>query len=297
MTEKFPKIQVQSRLEQLKVPADKLTWRFMTMTPEDIEEAIENGNWLGAIENPNAPKAQQARTKFKLTHADGFDDMTPVNFFDYAVLAVCATAYKEGWQGLTLNQICRVLTHAKSWHMSDAVKTAVEASIKRMMSTVITIDLTDTAEKMRYKFKRTSITSPVLPCQIEDWEINGQKSTYVKFLGESPLMEVAEAKNHILTVGTKLLDIAGLRSSKLSIESKWYLVFLALGKKQHQKYYGQTILFQSLYEYTGTANQSKCKRKRIRDEFLRILEKMKAEGELDFEIVMDGNIFKAIKIL
>lgn len=298
MEEKKPKVQVQSRLETLKVPADKLTWYIMTMSPDEMEAAILDGKWLAAIENPKAPAAKQALTRFKLSHEEGFDDMRPTNFFDYAVLAICATARKEGWGGLTINQICRVLTHSDSRnYISDAVKAAVRASIERMMMTRITIDLSDTAEKTNYKFKRLSITGTILPCRIEDWEVNGQKATYIKFLDDSPLMEVAEAKNHILTIGTKLLDVAGMHNSEMTIECKWHLVFLAMRKKQHPKGMNPSLTFKALYEHTDTANAPRWKRKRIRDEFLRVLDKLKAEGTLDYEIVMDGKIYKAVTIL
>lgn len=297
MTKEKPKIQVQNRLERLKVPADKLSWNVFTMTPAEIVKTIQDGEWLGAIENPKAPTDKQAQTRYTLEHVEDYSDMRPTNFFDYAVLSVCATAYKEGWHGLTIDQICRVLTHANNRKISDALKAAVRASVERMMMTRITINLEDTAKKMRYEFKRLSISAPILPCKVEVWEVNGQKTTYVKFLDESPLMEVSEAKKHILTIGTKLLDVAGLHSSELSIERKWYLVFLAMGKKQHPKGFGQEITFKALYEFTGTANAPRWKKKRIRDEFLQILENLAREKSITFEVKKDAQgTFKSIKI-
>lgn len=300
MNANLPKIQVSGKLDKLIIPDDKLTKFLMTMTPDELVDTL-NGEWLNAIEKNKGEAAEkQVRTKFKLDHVEGYSDMTPTGYFDWLCLSVCATAYKDGWQGLTIRQIYQALTHAKNWHRAYTIEKAVVASIERMMKTQITVDLSDTAKKMSgYKFKRLSITAPILPCRVEDWEVNGQRATFVNFVDESPLMEVATAKRQLLTIGTRLLDIACLRNSELStIERKWYVILRACRILQRPKgKLNDTITFADLYAFANVTDAPTWKQKRIRDEFIGVLEKLKQGGNMTYKIIMHGKFYHAIKIL
>lgn len=293
------KLQLQCKLDVLKVPNDKLSQTVFDLSAEDYKD-FERGEWIDIIENPRGKLGKQVTTPFKLKYSGGFNDAKPLAILDRMIFSVCYSAYRKGWRGITVNQICHFLTHGandENTQPTPALTDTITESVKRLMATTIEIDLSETAKKMNYPFKRTKIIAPLLPCKLETWEVNGQEVQLITFFDENPLAEIAEAKNQIMTVSAKLFDVAGIRNTPQVMTLKGYLVTRISAMKQHPKNLSNSITYADIYARIGAADAPKSSKQRIRAEILAIMESLKSEGIIrNFEVVKHGCAYHSIKI-
>ena len=267
--------QNQRRLGELKLPNDSLSHKIIKFDAEEYAEIIGDSEPCTVNECPLKDKSGKplldqygktifVRTKYWLNHIEGFEDMTPLRQFDLLVVAVYSAAVEQCWDVITINQFCDTLTGGES-RVRDilAFKETVIDSIKRLMGTVITVDMTETCKRMKYKTDKPKRTAPILPCELqENIKVNGQKTTVVKIYAESPLMEIAEVKNQILRINTELLNIPFNRSPR-AVKTEGYIVSWVETIVRH-KNMNANIKLNNIYEYAEVDEADRSAKRNVR---------------------------------
>ena len=285
-------IQNQRRLGELKLPNDSLSHKIIKFDAEEYAEIIGDSEPCTVNECPlkdkfGKPLLDQygktifVRTKYWLNHIKGFDDMTPLRQFDLLVVAVYSAAVEQCWDVITINQFCDTLTGGES-RVRDmlAFKETVINSIKRLMGTIITVDMTETCKRMKYKTDKPRRTAPILPCELqENIKVNGQKTTVVKIYAESPLMEIAEVKNQILRINTELLKIPFNRSPR-AIKIEGYIVSWVETIVRH-KNINANIKLDNIYEYAEVDEADRSAKRNVRNAIEATLNHLKEKGRIN----------------
>lgn len=299
MANQDPKIQIQNKLNAISIPGDKLSKDLFSLSTEDYQAA---GDWLGIIENPKAKECRQVETYYRLRGIGDYD--TPPGMIDLLVLSVCTTAYQQGIKAISLRQIARYLMHGNTSDRQTSNPTedlieVIETSLRRLMTTVIDIDLSDTAKRLKYGFQRTKITAPLLPCKIDTYNVNGQPDVrVVSMFSQSPIFEVAEYKRQILSIAAKLFDVAKLGNTPQIITLKGYLLSRIAAIKQHRKNLSHFITFKDVYARIGATEAPKSSKQSIRDDITKILDSLQTEKFIrGYRINRRGKAYHSIEIL
>ncbi len=285
-------IQNQRRLGELKLPNDSLSHKIIKFDAEEYAEIIGDSEPCTVNECPLKDKSGKplldqygktifVRTKYWLNHIEGFDDMTPLRQFDLLVVAVYSAAVEQCWDVITINQFCDTLTGGES-RVRDMLtfKETVINSIKRLMGTIITVDMTETCKRMKYKTDKPRRTAPILPCELqENIKVNGQKTTVVKIYAESPLMEIAEVKNQILRINTELLKIPFNRSPR-AIKIEGYIVSWVETIVRH-KNINANIKLDNIYEYAEVDEADRSAKRNVRNAIEATLNHLKEKGRIN----------------
>lgn len=297
--------QVQNKLERIDYPMDKLTQTLAKFTPDEHAEAVgdKNASRLKEFKKRGKPIV----TEYWLKHEDGYSDLTPLNWFDIAVLAVCSAHYKQD-KVVSFDMIHRALTGSQRPANVKQRKT-IRDSIIRMMKTIITIDMSAVCkvnqtyanglkEKEWEGYRRTA---PILPCEIrEGVKLNGRKTDVVKILAESPLMDVAEAKNQLQTVGTNLLAAPELNNTHRVLIVKVFVVLFVVrmvdGLRKGRKGTPTSLTFETIYEIAGVDDDTNSKR-HVREATVETIDWLKVQGVIrDFKLKKDGNRYHSIEL-
>lgn len=294
--------QNQRRLGYLKLPNDSLAHKIIKFDAEEYAEIIGDSEPCTVDECPLKDKSGKplldkfgkpifVRTKYWLNHVEDFHDMTPLNHFDLLVIAVYSAAVEQCWEIITINQFCDALTGNtnNNTHVPSALKEAVIDSIKRCMGTVITVDMTETCKKMKYKTDKLRRTAPILPCELqENIKINGQKTTAVKIYAESPLMEIAEFKNQILRISTELLNIPSNRSLR-TVKVEGYLISRVETLVQH-KNMKPNITLKTIYECAAVEDSDRSAKRNVRKIVETTLNHLQEQGRIhDWHYTMEDS--------
>lgn len=94
-------------------------------------------------------------------------------------------------------------------------RTAILNSIEKLMSTIITVDLTDVNKALGYNDgKEETITDTILPCHYKTEKINGQLvDDTIIFDRQSVLYRISDARNQIIRYDVELLDVPNLNNT------------------------------------------------------------------------------------
>ena len=227
--------------------------------------------------------------------------MTPLSFRDWFVLSVYCAACQKKWQIITINQICNALTGNRAArqgrkNVTEALEAAVLESVKRMMCTLITIDITETCDAIKkYKTDKTELTDVIMPCKLlKNICVNGQITTAILIRDQSPLFYVAELKKQLLPIGTSFLDVLGQNNTPQVVTLKGYIVYRTTVITKH-KLKPATMTLADLYEKAGA--ESKSQKQDVRRLVADVMNHLKTENLISgWEFVRHGNTFHAIKI-
>ena len=284
--------QNQRRLGELKLPNDSLAHKIIKFDAEEYAEVIGDNEPCTVDECPLKDKSGKplldkygktifVRTKYWLSHTEGFHDMTPLRHFDLLIIAVYSAAVEQCWDIITTNQFCDALTGNTNHntHAPSTLKEEVTNSIKRLMGTIIKVDMSDTCKKTKYKTDKPRRIAPILPCELqENIKVNGQKTTAVKIYAESPLIEIAELKNQILRIGTELLNIPFNRSPR-AVKIEGYLVSW-IETLAHHKNMKPNITLKKIYEYAEVEDSDRHSKFNVRKIIEATLNHLKEQGKI-----------------
>ena len=285
--------QNQRRLGELKLPNDSLSHKIIKFDAEEYAEIIGDSEPCTVNECPLKDKSSKplldqygktifVRTKYWLNHIEGFDDTTPLRQFDLLIVAVYSAAVEQCWDVITINQFCNALTGNTNHntHAPSALKELVIGSIKRLMGTVITVDMTETCKRMKYKTDKPKRTAPILPCELqENIKVNGQKTTIVKIYAESPLTEIAEIKNQIIRINTALLNVPLDRSPR-AVKIEGYIVSWIETIVRH-KNMNANIKLDNIYEYAEVDKADRSAKRNVRKAVEATLNHLKEQSKIN----------------
>lgn len=293
------KFQRQSKVKKLVIPNDKLTKQVMHRPADKYAEMLTTGN--PAAINEKIKGRDKVLTYYWLELIDGYADVTPMDEFDFDVLTVCISAQVAGCDGLTFNEIARLMAGGKSHNtnLSPSRKEKIFRAVERMMCTKIRVDFTQLFERKKYPDLPKSLTSPILPCQIVDGvTVNGQRDcTVVSFLKESPLLTIARAKGQLLTIPVEVLDVPKQNNTERVTTVKNYVTRRVYeAKTQKDGKMPPKIRCECLFENCGLAGTDNDKKRKARNAANDVMMNLQARGVIrSFEFEKVEGIYRAIK--
>lgn len=293
------KIQRQRRLKDLVVPNDLLSKHVMHLTDAEFQGYATTK----VCQFDEKIKRKTVLTQFWFELIENYTDLTPPDEFDFDVLIACMSAKYRGFDGLTFNEIARLMAGGKDVHtkLRPEQKARIFRAVNRLMSVKLHVNLTQLFDTGKYPEMPKSLTAMLLPCKILDGvEFNGQRDcTVVRFLDESPLMTVAKAKSQLLTIPVALLDVPNLHHTELVTKIKNYVtrrVYGARPSKGKRKCSPPIIRFACIFENVGIADADRWKRQDARKIVADVFEHLKAQNVIrEFEFEQLHGEFRAVK--
>lgn len=276
---------------------DKLA-EFVFYFPDDLHKTlITTQKKTGFVEKPKHKKMGDIITTVGLSLINEYTDTKPLNQYDRSVLAACISEWEVGNRYTTPNIIYRHLTgKTKSTDTPEPAQIdAILESIRKLMSLVISINMSDSCENFGYNNgKPFQITSSVLPAMYKnDFTVNGQYTTVIYFDRESPILTVARIKKQLLTYDLKLLNVPKQHNSVDAIAVKNYVLHRVQEIKLHKM--TATITFDDVFEKCRLTETDNKKKLRLRKIILELMDHLKNNGAiLNYEVQKRGNKFQSI---
>ena len=276
---------------------DKLAEFVFYFTDDLHKTLITTQKKTGFVEKTKHKKMGDIITTVGLSLINEYTDTKPLNQYDRSVLAACISEWEVGNKYTTPNIIYRHLTgKTKSTDTPEpAQEKAILDSLKKLMSMVITINMTDSCENFGYNngkpFERTSA---ILPAMFDkNVTINGYSTTVIYFDRESPILTVAKMKKQLLTYDLKLLNVPKQHNSVDTIAVKNYVLHRVQEIKLHKM--TATITFDDIFEKCRLTEADNKKKLRLRKIILELMEHLKNNNAiLNYEVQKQGNKFQSI---
>ena len=241
-----------------------------------------------------------------MENSAGYDNKEPFTEFDRAVMEVVVSEIAYGNRYLTVNIIYRALC-GKIGQADDGVKpmknqkAAIENSVEKLMKRIVNFSgVTESLKQMKYTDNDGNYIilkkAPLLSgCQC-DAKINGQLIEDIYFFSrQSPLFQIADAKNQIVRYPHELLNVPNQNNTPLVISLKKYVMRRICEIKLHSKQLKPTITFEDVFTKCRLGNANKFKREDARNSILKFFEHLKEQNFItNFEVVKRGNSIYAI---
>lgn len=302
MNQAETKIQHQRSVSKLIVPNDKLSKTLSHLPAEKYAVMLTTGQ-KSAIDEKIRGAKKPVLTYYGIELIDGYADLSPLDEYAFDVLTVCVSAQVAGYDGLTVNEIARVMAGGKNVHkhIRPLEKEKILRVIERMMCTRIHVNLAQLYDTKKYPDMPKSLTSTILPCRILDGvTVNGKRDcTIVQFQGESPMLTVARAKGQLLTIPVEVLDVPRQKNTPLVTKAKHYVtrrVFESRPKKNKKADMQPRISFDCMFRNIGVDVADRSQRQDVRNISQNVMANLQKRGiirEFDFERV--ENVYRAIK--
>lgn len=272
--------------KKIVVPNDRISKVLFNLTSDEYREIVERQATLEVTEMPKHKRFGKIITPIRISIDDAeISASEPLNQFDCAVLCVCISEYHFGNRYTTPAIIYRGLTgkieKGTNARPSVAQLAAINHSIKKLMRIQLDIYFYDACKYLGYNDGEPKrILANVLPCKQVDCTINGQKSSIIELLDESPLLTVAKLKNEqILSYDVTLLDVPGQNNTPLLIAVKHYVMRRIMEIIAHPKQMTPLITFDDVLKKCRIERTNKKIARRVRkliSEFFEHLLKNKA---------------------
>ncbi len=239
-------------------------------------------------------------SKYTMVNAEGYTDTTPLTEFDRAVLGVVISEYLAGNAYTTVNIIFRALI-GKVGQANDGVKAqknqrdAIIQSVMRLMAKTVDFrKFADSFGKMKYTTKNGDElkfgVENLLSAGIVDAVVNGQvMDGVIYFKDNSPLFDIADAKNQIIRYPHELLNVPNQNNTPLIITLKKYVIRRICEIKLH-KQLAHTITFDDVFAKCRVADDDSREQKRRRRRYvLDFVEHLQNQGFIkSFEVISKG---------
>ena len=262
--------------------------------------ALLDGEKYSAVEKRNHKKFGKVVTKYQITNAEGYSNTDPLISADYDVLSVCISEIEEGNMATTPAIILRGLTgkvgEGGNAKLNANQRAAILNSIEKLMSTIITIDATESNKALGYNDgKAEIITDTILPCHYKTEKINGQiVDDTIIFDRQSPIFKFAAERNQIIRYDAELLDVPNQNNTPLVIRLKNYSLRRVLECIKHKM--TPTLTLDDIFKkcrITDKPNVIKLRAREYLEEFFKHLQN---KGVIkSFEWTKKGDKFHAVK--
>ena len=284
------------------IPNSKLAKTINNLSDENYSDMVVNGNERKIREVKNHKKFGDVFTTYRLINEEDSDGTDPLTEFDRAVLSVCVSEWEMGNRHTTPAIILRGLTgkvgsrHVGKGKIHKNQRIAILNSVKKMMSIVLEIDLSDTNQKLNYnEGNQQKITSVILPAYFISNSINGQPTDDVIFFDrESPVMKVSRDRKQLLTFDATLLDVPKQNNTPMNISIKNYVMARVQEIKLH--HLTPVITFDDVFKKCRIEDAERDKKADARKNIIKFFEHLKNKGEIkNFEVIKKRNFFYSIK--
>ncbi|MBR0288817.1 MAG: hypothetical protein IJQ82_07545, partial [Selenomonadaceae bacterium] len=251
VTQESKLIGKKSSAEQLNVSADKIidilkvqiTPSTMCVEPNDVfiktvfnacksaYSQLLGGKYYAVKEKRKTHKKDAVFSKLEIQNVEGYDNDSPLDEFDRAVLGVIISEYLIDNLYTTVNIIHRALIGRpgqgiKGFYPKKDQKKSIVDSVIKLMSTVVDFSgVNDSLKAMKYTDKDgneiTFRASNLLVADIIDAKINGQVMEGVIFFkANSPLFQIADAKDQVIRYHHAILNVPNQNNTPLVISLK-----------------------------------------------------------------------------
>lgn len=278
---------------------------------DDTFKRLMNGAKRGVIEkrariSKKGKKKEKIISKYTVKNAEGYDDETPLDEFDRAVLGIFFSEAAIGNRYITVNIIFRALIGQvgnQNVRPSKNQRDAIVKSVLKLMSKIAnfsSMSQTLTTE-LNYTDKDGNELkfgcSTLLPADIIDAKINGQVMEGVIYLkGDSPLFAFAEAKSQIIRYPHELLDVPNLNNTPRIIALKKYVMRRICEIKLHKQMI-PTITFDDVFAKCRMENSTRDTKRDARNAIVKLFEHLKENNFIsDFELVRNPQTQKFVSV-
>ena len=283
---------------------DKLTKELFRCTPEEYLRLFEYG---GLLREKKLPKIGEIFTSYWLELVDDYTDKSPLTMFAKAVFTACVSEWIIGNRYTTVGVIFRHITGKSSGsnaQPSPAMKELILFCIRKMMCTILRVDMTEVCKHLNYNDGEPLIlNSPILPCKyVEGITINGNKAeTVIYFFDESPLLTIARVKNNqLLSMEPRLLNISKHPGSPRSISVRHCIIQRVLENFLHQtdSKMEPIIAFDYVFKVCGFMNADSKKKWQVIQEVIEIFEELVSSGDIkSFIVNRDGDKYYSVEFV
>ena len=283
---------------KLTVPNDKFCKKFFNLSQESYTYILENG---GAIEECEKPKVGKIYSEYEVALINNYTSTVPLDMFDKAVLTACDSEFIAGNRFTTPAIIYRHMIgkdNGSNIEPPHEIREAILNSVRKMMCTQITYDMTTACKHLKYNNGNSfRTTAPALPCKcVSGISINGQEfESVIQLYDASPFLNIARVKNkQLLTFEKKLLDVPKQRNVTATISVKHYIIQRVLEIKLHNM--TSTIIFDDVFKKCNLADANRLKKSRVRSEIIEIMTFLQSVGDiLSFNVKKVGNKYHCIE--
>ena len=167
--------------------------------------------------------------------------------FDKLTYIAVGALFNAGNNVVTLSQIYYAMGYTGK-KPGDSDRDKILESITKMRKADIFFDNAGEAEK--YKYPHYKYTGYLLPCDICEAIVNGNRTeAAIRLLAEPPLLTFAKQRNQITTLGVKLLQ-APISKTDANLQIQDYLLE-QISRKKRGKSHSCRILFNTLYKHAN----------------------------------------------
>ena len=286
---------------------DKLIKLLFNHGTDDFERII-NGKKFSCIEKRarvyKGKKKDAIVSWYKLKNAEGYDNKTPLDEFDRAVLGVIFSEISAGNLYTTVNIIHRALIGKVGEVAIVPYKNQKESIIQAVMHLMGRIvnfsELSKTYTEMHYTDKNGNQLNfgceSLLSAGIVDAKVNGQvMEGVIYFKGDSPLFRMAESKSQIIRYPHELLNVPNLNNTPRIITIKKYVMRRICEIKLHKQLI-PTITFDDVFKKARMENSPRNVKMDARNAIVKFFEHLKEQNFItNFEIVQKKQKFYAIQ--
>ena len=271
--------------------------------PKSFQKAL-NGASFRIKEKCASTKNDAVFSHINISNDDDFDDDSPLDEFDRAVLGVIISEYLSGNRYTTVNIIFRALVgkvgdqNARP-HLNQ--KHAIENSILKLMGTIVDFSsVSESLNQLHYTDKDGNKImlkkSNLLSADFLDAKINGQiMEDVIFFKANSPLFDIADAKDQIVRYPHKLLDVPNQNNTPRIISIKKYVMRRICEIKLH-KQLTPTITFDDVFKKCRITDSLRSVKADSRNAIIKLFQHLKDQNFIkDFELVQYRSKFLSIK--
>lgn len=283
-------------------PNDAFIKRLFLIGPKSFKQSLQ-GRKFSVREKRQTAKKDAIYSLLKVTNAEGYEDDNPLDEFDRAVLGVIISEYLAGNRYTTVNIIFRALIGKigdRGAVLRKNQQDSIVNSIIKLMATLVDFSsVAESLKEMKYTDKDGNTisfhSSNILAADIIDAKINGQVMEGVIFFKDnSPLFDIADAKNQIIRYPHDLLDVPNQNNTPRIISIKKYVLRRICEIKLHNM--TPTITFEDLFQKCRMSNSPRNVKMDARKAIANLFQHLQMKNFItDFEFVQQRNKFIAVK--
>ena len=296
------KVQIKPSTECVEVN-DAIVKYLFTFGPKSFKKAL-NGKSFGIKHKNNSKKHKAVVTSLRISNDADYNDTSPLTEFDRAVLGVIISEYLSSNRYTTINIIFRALIGQigkVGIVPRPNQKQAIENSIEKLMGTIVDFaEISKSHNELHYTDKNGDELrlkkSNLLSADILDAKVNGQAlDDVIFFKANSPLFDIADAKNQIVRYPHKLLDVPNQNNTPRIISIKKYVMRRICEIKLH-KQLTPTITFDDVFTKCRIINSHREIKADARNAIIKLFQHLKDQKFIkDFELVQQRNKFISVK--
>ena len=298
-------------VKKIIAPNDKATNKLFSLSEENFKEMIGNGKRIEIVEEKARKKTPEVITKIWLSVNKLIEELMPdrLDEFDRTVFNAIISEFFAGNEYTTPQRIYGLMSNNNRVYSDDLMK-KICASIKKMRTMLIKIDMTEFLEKQGENFRKThGFTKMIyegyfLPAETIVGFYRNQCIWVLHFLAEPPLLKIAKMKNQLIYLSRELLTPPKTRATSTTVKVRNYLLKrvseIKITNKATKKRVAKlspTITFDDICRKIGLENPEPKQLFDIRKTAKRLLENLVEKGELkSYEFEKNGREFYGIKI-